>query len=115
MRSKTSPYPLDITQLIEFAKSDPEAFESERKAALDDFFCHADQANASRLRGIQWRIDRERERSANPMAACVKLNSMMWDFFSGEEGLVNVLNLSRQSEVKPVKRKAAGKVVPFKS
>ena len=114
MRTNRSPYSLDIPQLIDLAKSDPQAFECERQAALDDFFDNADEENASRLRGIQWRIDCERELSANPMDACVKLNSMMWSAFSGEGGLVSVLNHPEQVRVCAIKQKARTTVVPFK-
>jgi len=92
MQSDTATYSLDIAQLIDLAKNDPEAFESERKAALDNFFESIHEENSVRLQSMQWRIDRERERSNNPMAVCVKLNSMMWGAFSGEGGFVSVLN-----------------------
>lgn len=113
MSSSAAVYPLDIAHLIDLAESDPEAFESERKAALEHFFGSIKEDHYSRLNSMQWRIDRERERCANPMDACVKLNAMMWGAFSGDGGLVSVLN-SPLKNVRPKKAEIT-KLIPFKS
>ena len=112
MQSDSGTYVLDIAQLIDLAKNDPQAFETERKAALDNFFGSVEKDSAERLRRVQWRIERERERSANPMSACVKLNSMMWSTFSGEGGFVSVLNNPLEAQLGQSHKCA--KIVPFK-
>ncbi len=92
MPSKLSPYQLDIANLIDLAENDPEAFENEREAALEAFFTTVKDEDEPRLRSMQWRIDQERQHTHNPMEMCIKMNEMMWNAFSGEKGLVEVLN-----------------------
>jgi hypothetical protein len=47
------------------------------------------------MRKLQWRIDRERDLSKNPMAACIKLSQMMWDAVLGEQGLLETIKGAR--------------------
>lgn len=74
----------------QLAETNPEAFEFTRQRMIDALI---DEAKCSdRLRRLQWRIDKERERSANPMSACVRLSSMMLDSVYGDGGLAKTLN-----------------------
>lgn len=73
------------------ARNDPEAFEQCRRDAIDALIDRAPARNRQHLRCLQWRIDRVRERAANPMAACLAMSEMMWDSFAGERGLVAAL------------------------
>ena len=95
------------------ARHDPGAFESARRAVLQSLIESAPLTQRRRLEGLQWQIDRERERADNPMASCLRISSLMWDKVLGEGGLVD--NLEQLSGVKPVrelpKRQAA--VLPF--
>ena len=45
-----------------------------------------------RLQRLQWRIDRELDRSGTPLAACIRISRMMWDAVAGEGGLVDSLS-----------------------
>ena len=96
------------------ARHDPRAFEEARRALLQSLIASAPLTHRRRLAGLQWQIDRERERSDNPMASCIKVSNMMWDKVLGEGGLVD--NLEQLSGVKPIServhRQAA--VLPFK-
>ena len=95
------------------ARHDPRAFESARRQVLQSLIESAPLTQRRRLEGLQWQIDRERDRADNPMAACIKISSMMWDKVLGEDGLVD--NLEQLSGAKPVReqptRQAA--VLPF--
>ena len=103
---------LDFDSWQRLAKDDPDAFEAQRRAYIDDYISQASTEGArTRLSRLQWRIDRERELSATPMAACTRLNQLMWDSFAGERGLRKTLqhvsygpsvNLNR-AEILPLK------------
>jgi len=82
---------LDFEQWSELASSDPEAFEDQRKALIDMVISRAPERRQQRLRGLQWRVDQVRNRSSNPLAACISLSDMMWEAFAGNNGLVETL------------------------
>ena len=75
-------------QWRELARSDPEMFEERRKAAIAEVISTAPPRRRERLERLQWRIDRERERYADPMRACAQLSRMMWESVHGPGGLV---------------------------
>jgi hypothetical protein len=80
-------YGFDFDTWAELARNDPEAFEARRRACIEAFIADAPQEHRRRLRGVQFRIDMERRRARNPMAACLRLSSMMWDALLGPNGL----------------------------
>lgn len=82
---------MDFDQWQELAESDPETFESARLTMIDEVIESAPPAQQKRLRCLQWRIDQERRLSNNPLGACIRLSSMMWDSVIGEEGLLDSL------------------------
>lgn len=71
----------------ELARTDPEAFESMRLAAIEAVIERAPEANRERLRRLQWRIDQERRLARTPMAACLQISRMMWRAVLGPNGL----------------------------
>ena len=105
---------LDFYEAMELARTDPEAFEQYRKYIIDSLIARAPKRNREHLRRLQWRIDMERERASNPVAACVKLYEMMWDSFAGESGLVDTINNAHPSSDNMNGPRAGAKVVPFK-
>lgn len=78
---------LSFDDWARLARRDRAAFEQARQAAIDTFLATRPPGRRERLERLQWRIDRERERCANPLAACVHLSNLMWDRFAGPEGL----------------------------
>lgn len=72
---------LDFDRWLELAKSDPDSFEELRSQAIDAAIGRFAQSRQTHLRRVQWRIDRIRERSGTPMAACIAISNMMWDSF----------------------------------
>ena len=83
---------IDFEQWSALAKNDPEAFEARRQEMIGEFLSQLSGTRQERLKCLQWRIDVERSRVPNPMAACIKINQMMWDAFSGEQGLKVTIN-----------------------
>ncbi len=98
---------LDFDEGVYLARTDPDGFERRRRAVIDDFIDNAPERHRQRLRGLQWRIDMERRRAPNPMAACVRISQMMWESFAGEGGLADTLQHG------PSARGRAGRVLQF--
>jgi hypothetical protein len=88
---------LDFDEAMELARTDPEAFEQYRHDVIEALIARAPERNRQHLRCLQWRINQERERASNPIAACVKLYQMMWDSFAGECGLIDTILNARSS------------------
>ena len=82
----------DFEEWAALAKSDPEAFEAKREQAIARFIEQASPHMQNRLRGLQWRIDMDRDRSANPLSSCMKIFNQMWSSVYGESGLLDALN-----------------------
>lgn len=82
---------LDFARLVKLAGDDPAAFERLRERLIEALIASAPPDKRRRLRGLQWRIDQERARSRTPMAACLRISSMMWDSVLGPDGLVEAL------------------------
>jgi len=82
---------LDFDEAMQLARKDPEAFERYRQQVIEAMIARAPERNRQHLRRLQWRIDKERERASNPIAACVKLYRMMWESFVGECGLIDTI------------------------
>ena len=61
------------------ARTAPDDFEQRRRAVVESQISSSD--NVRRLRGLQWRIDIERERAHTPLKSCLRLSIMMWDAF----------------------------------
>jgi hypothetical protein len=72
---------LDFDHWLELAKSDPVSFEELRSQTINEAIARFAKSRQSHLRRIQWRIDKVRERSGTPMAACIAISNMMWDSF----------------------------------
>ena len=81
----------DFDDWASLALRDPEAFEARRAELIEEFLSEQPEERRMRLRRLQWRIDRERERSGTPLAACIRISRMMWDSVTGQRGLVQSL------------------------
>ena len=78
----------DFDSLSQLAQSDPHAFETKRQQMIDQLIASAPEVMQQRLRSFQWRIDMERERSDNPLQACIRLSNMMWDLVYADRGFL---------------------------
>lgn len=106
---------LDFDRWLELAKSDPATFEELRTQAIDAAIGRFAESRQSHLRRVQWRIDRIRERSGTPMAACIAISSMMWDSFhslnSTYRHLYEQTNGKQRLDLAPL---PSAKVLPFR-
>jgi len=78
----------DFDSLSLLAQSDPQAFEAKRLEMVGQMIESAPESLRQRLRSFQWRIDRERERSDNPLQACIRISNMMWDMVYADRGFL---------------------------
>ena len=96
------------------AQNDPAGFEAERKKILEESICKAPEARRQRLRCLQWRIDRVRDRAKTPLAACIAISEMMWDSFYELHQLYQDLGMTktqhRKTAVKPLR---SATILPF--
>lgn len=94
MRANTCPTPrtFNFDEWSLLARRDPAAFEARRAALIEDVLSRFPTPGQRRLRGLQFRIDMERRRARTPMAACLRLSSLMWDSLLGAHGLRNALD-----------------------
>jgi hypothetical protein len=74
------------------AQTDPAAFEGRRQAWVEELIAQAPDAMRARLRGLQFQIDMERRRARTPMGSCLRLSSLMWQTFAGENGFRAQIN-----------------------
>lgn len=106
---------INFDEWATLAATDPEAFERQRAFLVSQVLDHSPERRQERLRGLQWRIDRVRERSATPLAACIRISGMMWDSVMGEGGLVEALQGLRKLEMPRVKHtETTAQVLPFR-
>ncbi len=99
------------------AETDQEAFERERRAAIEELIDSGPEKYRHRLRQLQWKIDTIREVSPNPLASCIRLNDLLMDMTYGEGGLLDSLNALSDSEL-PAQRSSqlreSGMILEFK-
>lgn len=90
----TTPFQrFDYEEWAALARESPAIFEEMRRREIENVIANAPVRVQQRLRGLQWRIDMERQKCANPMAACLRLYSMMWDAVLDEHGFISALQL----------------------
>lgn len=96
------------------AQSDPIAFEERRSDMIEQQINNAPSHRQHRLRCLQWRIDTQRRKSPNPLAACIEVNRMMWDFLYAKHGFLHALYLLTGKNSLPLAECSSGKVLPFR-
>ena len=92
MQAHTTTTGFDFDAWAELARTDPEAFESKRTNIIEATIRAAPRRNHQQLRRLQWKLDSIRATAPNPMAACIRMQELMWDSVLGEDGLVVRLN-----------------------
>ncbi|MGQ0658553.1 MAG: DUF3135 domain-containing protein [Chromatiales bacterium] len=94
------------------AAEDPVGFESARVRAVTALIESAPPESKRHLQGVQWRIDRLRERAPNPMAACLRLSGLMWESLLGKDGLLDTLK--RLERLGVCSARPPAKIVPLR-
>ncbi|MCI0507849.1 MAG: DUF3135 domain-containing protein [Gammaproteobacteria bacterium] len=69
----------NFDEWLELSRRDPETFESRRLESIEEFINSVPEDKQHRLRCLQWKIDRVREKMPTPLAACVAISDMMWN------------------------------------
>lgn len=95
MAVRQRPQVFDFDSWASLARNDPAGFELQRRNIIDAIIERALPRQRRRLRGLQFRIDMERRRARSPMAACVRIQSLMWDSLAGPDGLYERVLLLR--------------------
>lgn len=103
----------DFDYWRKLAVEDPQGFEAARRDALMAIISRAGEHRQQRLQGLQWQIDRIRDTAANPMAACVKISSMMWDKMLGDGGLLESLRRLEGIEPERLAERPPARVIPL--
>lgn len=91
----------DFDLWAKLAQDDPEAFEVKRREAIEAAIGQAPDSEQQRLRGLQFRIDMERQRASNPLSACIRINKMLMDQFTLLRGALNELTNEVQGQHSP--------------
>ncbi|MFA7281243.1 MAG: DUF3135 domain-containing protein [Sterolibacterium sp.] len=68
-------------ELSRLAHDDPQAYETLRREFVENFIENAPDKYRKRLRGIQFRVDHERQLSHTALGSTVRVYKMMWDSF----------------------------------
>ncbi len=101
----------DFESWSALASNDPESFEARRARAIEDAIRRAAPRTQQRLRRLQWKLDQVRRASATPMAACIRMNQMMWDRVTGPGGLLETLVEGRA----PVAPRSNAQILEFRA
>ena len=83
----------DFDTWMQLFKENPEAFEAKRQVEIDQFMSGLSEKSRERMGRLQWRIDKECERSSSPMESCLRVHNLMWNSVYGERGLLYALEL----------------------
>lgn len=116
--STTQSRRFDYDKWASLARDNPTAFEEMRQREIEYVIAAAPMRVQQRLRCLQWRIDMERKKCANPLSACLRLYSMMWDAVMDEHGFVSALQLLADPDASVKDWKYLGstaKILPFRS
>lgn len=116
--TELEPTGFDFETLCTLAQTDPGSFETVRRQAIDKAIERAPQECRQRLRRLQWRIDRVRETSRTPLAACILISNMMWSSFNDLNRVYRRLGEPAEACAAPVEgprpERPSARVVPFR-
>ena len=87
----------DFDSWATLAQTDQNAFELKRKKILEAVIAEAPARNQTQLRRMQCKLDRIREIAPTPVAACVRMQELMWESVLGDNGLLDRLQQSPTS------------------
>ncbi len=122
--SQTGSFEEWFEEMATLARKDPDLFEEKRRQLIEQTIEGAAPENRLRLKQLQWRIDRERERAKTPLAAAIRLHDMLMEMVYGEGGFLEAVETLRDllkdiqqgkaPRPKPLKKGGPqAKVIPF--
>jgi len=112
----------DWEEWVRLARENPEKFERERTAAIEELIMSQSAETRHRNRQLQWKINAIRQTSPNSMSACVRIYEMLMDSVYGPDGLLAAIELLRgrngetgrlAKQCSPVKKK--GRLLDFRT
>jgi len=112
MKGKDKTLQFDFDSWSTIAREDPERFEMMRNAMVEQLIQQSPDNIKKRMTGLQWLIDQVRNRSANPMAACMCISKMMWDSVLGDHGLLTALK-TPEKILRPITHPDKSNVIPL--
>jgi hypothetical protein len=101
--------PFDFDAWAKLFIDDPQAFEEQRIQAIERLIRQAPAHKRQRLRCLQWKLDQIRRTAANPLAASLRMNQLLWESLAGPDGLLD--RLQQPGTARQGRRPA--RVVPF--
>ena len=107
--SRTPPF--DFDSWASLARENPHAFEIKRRNIIDQAISQAPPGRQKRLRCLQWHLDQIRKTSHTPLAACLRMQDMLWEKLAGDAGLLACLQ-DLNSHPKP--RRHTATILPFR-
>lgn len=78
----------DFDAWAALASNNPQAFEAKRNDVLEEAILQAPVHQQPRLRRLQWKLDQIHRTAANPLAATLRMQELMWESVTGEDGLL---------------------------
>ena len=82
----------DWEQWVKLYRENPEEFERERLATIEELIMSQPVYIRHRSRQLQWRIDAIRRRAPNSLSSCIRIYDMMIESVYGPGGLLDVIN-----------------------
>lgn len=83
----------DWERWVELAREDPEKFEKERSAAIENLIMSQPERHRHRSRQLQWKINAVRKTSPNALYSCIRIYDMLMDSVYGPKGLLESIGL----------------------
>jgi hypothetical protein len=105
----------DFDEWKDLAIKDPQTFEKRRQEVLEAVIASAEPDSQQRLRGLQWRLDLERQKVRDPLQSCQRVFDQMWEGVYGKNGLLHALNYLLGKEPAPPISTRRASVLPFRN
>jgi len=101
----------DFDSWAALARNNPQLFEIHRKSIIDRAISQASPRRQKRLRCLQWQLDQIRNTSRTPLAACLRMQHMLWEKLASDDGLLAALQ-GTASVPRPRRQNAT--ILPFR-
>ena len=101
----------DFDSWAALARENPQAFEIKRRYIIEQVISQASPGRQQRLRCLQWQLDQIRNTSRTPLAACLRMQRMLWEKLAGDAGLLACL---QGAACQPGSRRHTAKILSFR-
>lgn len=114
MDEQYSSQPFNFDSWASLARSNPQAFENKRRSVIEQAIGQAPDRCRPRLRCLQWKLDQLRRTAPNPLAATIRMQELMWEKVTGEDGLQARLQMLRRPAIASKKAVSGAKILQFR-